>query len=175
MPTAAAGVVALGAAVVATWQAREAKKPRGAAERQASAAEAALAETCKQTATMEHDRAARDEADGPRFEDARPSRRRGDLRPFTIVKAEGPEVDVVAAEVRGGTGAAGLQVFVPDKELLRRMVRGARSEFVLSFPPIERTTHVEVRFECTDVGGHRQWNRWETVRYLGPARVVRAL
>jgi hypothetical protein len=91
--------------------------------------------------------------------------------------AEGPEVDVVAAEVRGGTGAAGLQVFVPpDEELPRRMVRGARAEFVLSFPVIEGTTHVEIRFECTEVGGNRrQWIPWETVKYLGPARVLRAL
>lgn len=175
-PTSGAVVVALGAAAVSTWQAREAKKARGAAERQATAAEAALAEMRKQTATMEHDRVARDEADGPRFENARPSRAQGDLRPFGIVMTEGPEVDVVATEVRGSTGATDLQVFVPPNEVHpRRMVRGAKSEFVLSFPSIGRTTNVEVRFECTEVGGrNRQWIRWETVRYPGPIRMGRA-
>src|SRR6266511_1759448 len=63
------------------------------------------------------------------------------------------------ARVRGGAAAVDLQVLVPpDEDQPRRMVNSARPEFVLSLPLIKRATQVEVRLECTEVGGrHRRW------------------
>ncbi|HKS47551.1 MAG TPA: hypothetical protein VJT49_21055 [Amycolatopsis sp.] len=96
----AAAIIAAGAAGVAIWQAREAAKSRAAAERQARAAVESVTEMRKQIEALEHERAARDEQEGPRFTIGQ-TRGSGIRHYFEVTMIEGPEVDVTVAEVLG--------------------------------------------------------------------------
>lgn len=123
---------------------------------------------------LDHEQAARDARDEPQLA-VKPARRtkKSAGRGIAVTLTEGSPVNVTLCEVRPSGSAADLAVEISDGEAgPERLVKGVQAIFAIQLGSLTQRTQIELRFQCEEIDGEREWTKWETVTFPPPARVI---